>query len=42
MVPMMTGPVNGIAGDAEPRLVGVACIEEKEELADGGPDGGVA
>jgi hypothetical protein len=42
VVPMMTGPVNGTVGDTEPRLVGVACIEEKEVLVDGGPDGGVA
>ena len=42
MVPIMTGPVKGTVGDAELRLVGVACTEDKDGLADGGPDGGVA
>ena len=42
VVPMMTGPVKGTVGDAELRLVGVACTEDKDGLADGGPDGGVA
>lgn len=43
VVPMITGPVNGTAAEADPLLVGVtvACCAAKELLVDGGPEGGV-